>query len=140
MVQVQGPEAYSTSGWLGLDDRQIAEHITSLQQQGFRHFKSKVGGNLEQDIERLGFLRRLLGEEAFLMTDANQIWGVNEAIEWMKHLKDYHPYWIEEPTARDDVLGFVQIRKAMQHSVSVSLPASRFPHPLSLNNYLSQAL
>lgn len=113
-MRQQGPEAYSTSGWLGLDDRQIAEHITSLQQQGFRHFKSKVGGNLEQDIERLGFLRRLLGEEAFLMTDANQIWGVNEAIEWMKHLKDYHPYWIEEPTARDDVLGFVQIRKAMQ--------------------------
>jgi L-fuconate dehydratase len=113
-MRQQGPEAYSTSGWLGLDDRQIAEHITSLQQQGFRHFKSKVGGNLEQDIERLGFLRRLLGEEAFLMTDANQIWGVNEAIEWMKHLKDYQPYWIEEPTARDDVLGFVQIRKAMQ--------------------------
>jgi L-fuconate dehydratase len=113
-MRSQGPAAYSTSGWLGLDDRQIAEHITSLQQQGFRHFKTKVGGNLEQDIERLTFLRRLLGDDAYLMTDANQIWGVDEAIEWMKHLTDYRPYWIEEPTARDDVLGFVKIRAAMK--------------------------
>ena len=87
-MHTQGPEAYSTSGWLGLSDQQISEHINTLQKQGFRHFKSKVGGNLEQDIERLGFLRNIIGEDACLMTDANQIWGVDEAIEWMRQLKE----------------------------------------------------
>ncbi|MFT5894758.1 MAG: L-fuconate dehydratase, partial [bacterium] len=135
-MRSQGPMAYSTSGWLGLDDQQIAEHIVSLQQQGFRHFKTKVGGNLEQDIERLGFLRRLLGDDAYLMTDANQIWGVDEAIEWMKHLTSFRPYWIEEPTARDDVLGFVKIREAMKpHGIGVAA-GEQVPSPVIFKQLL----
>lgn len=135
-MRSQGPTAYSTSGWLGLDDRQIAEHIISLQQQGFRHFKTKVGGNLEQDIERLGFLRQLLGDDAYLMTDANQIWGVDEAIEWMKHLTPFRPYWIEEPTARDDVLGFVRIREAMKpHAIGVAA-GEQVPSPVIFKQLL----
>jgi len=114
-MRESGPAAYSTSGWLGLDDSQICDHIKSLQQQGFRHFKSKVGSNLKQDIDRLDFLRQLIGDDSHLMIDANQIWGVDEAIEWMQQLKGYRPYWIEEPTARDDVLGYIKIREKMKH-------------------------
>lgn len=132
----RGPMAYSTSGWLGLTDQQISAHIKLLQQQGFRHFKSKVGGNLEQDIDRLGFLRGLIGEDAYLMTDANQIWGVDEAIDWMRHLIDFRPYWIEEPTARDDVLGFVKIRESLkQYDIGVAA-GEQVPSPVIFKQLL----
>ena len=135
-MRMQGPNAYSTSGWLGLDDQQIAEHITSLQKLGFRHFKSKVGGNLEQDIDRLTFLRQLIGDEAHLMTDANQIWGVDESIEWMLQLTAFRPYWIEEPTARDDVLGFVKIREALKpHGIGVAA-GEQVPSPVIFKQLL----
>ncbi|MEM7259325.1 MAG: enolase C-terminal domain-like protein [Pseudomonadota bacterium] len=111
---VKGPAAYSTSGWLGLSDDEIVSHIEKLKQQGFRHFKAKVGTSLPEDIDRLTQLRRVIGDDAHLMTDANQIWGVDDAIAWMHELAHLHPYWIEEPTARDDVTGFIKIRQAMQ--------------------------
>lgn len=39
------------------------------------------------------------------MVDANQVWDVNEAIEWMKNLEEFKIWWIEEPTSPDDALG-----------------------------------
>ena len=119
-----------------MNDAQIAEHIQSLQKLGFQHFKAKVGSNLEQDIERLGFVRQLIGEEARLMTDANQIWGVDEAIEWMQHLTEFHPYWIEEPTARDDVLGFIKIREKLKpHNIGVAA-GEQVPSPVIFKQLL----
>jgi L-fuconate dehydratase len=113
-MQHQGPLAYSTAGWLGLTDAEVRTSVEGLMKQGFRHFKAKVGTSLDDDRRRLALLRDIIGPEAHLMTDANQIWGVNEAIEWMTALAEFGPYWIEEPTARDDVQGFVRIAKAMK--------------------------
>lgn len=39
------------------------------------------------------------------MMDSNQVWGVEQAIEHMKQLASFKPFWIEEPTSPDDVLG-----------------------------------
>lgn len=50
------------------------------------------------------------------MLDANQKWDVNEAINWMKELKEYNPYWIEEPTSPDDILGHSTIKKVQNVS------------------------
>jgi L-fuconate dehydratase len=110
----QGPLAYSTSGWLGLSDAETRAGVEDLRSRGFRHFKAKVGGDLADDRRRLALLRETIGEDGYLMTDANQIWGVDEAIEWMSALAEFRPYWIEEPTARDDVRGFVRIAEAMR--------------------------
>ena len=110
----QGPLAYSTSGWLGLSDEEVRSGVEALRNQGFRHFKAKVGTDLYDDRRRLAQLRSILGDDAYLMTDANQIWGVAEAIEWMSALAEFKPYWIEEPTARDDVQGFVRIAQALK--------------------------
>jgi len=109
-----GPLAYSTSGWLGLSDAETRSAVEDLRNRGFRHFKAKVGGNLEDDRRRLALLRDIIGEDGCLMTDANQIWGVDEAIEWMRALAEFRPYWIEEPTARDDVRGLVRIAEALR--------------------------
>jgi L-fuconate dehydratase len=47
------------------------------------------------------------------MLDANQVWGVGEAIAAMGPLAEVDPWWIEEPTSPDDVLGHRRIRDAI---------------------------
>ncbi len=110
----EGPKAYSTAGWLGLTDNQISETISDMKKEGFDSFKMKVGQNLEHDIERLDFIRKQIGEDANLMTDCNQVWGVDEAIDYMKSLSKFNIKWIEEPTARDDVQGHLRIAKELE--------------------------
>ena len=113
-IQEKGPKAYSTAGWLGLTDEEISETIKDMQAQGFDCFKMKVGQNLDDDRERLSFIRSIIGYKSKLMVDCNQVWGVDEAIEYMSKLKDFKPIWIEEPTARDDVQGHIKISKALK--------------------------
>ena len=107
-LRQQGPKAYSTAGWLGLTDEQIIETVNQVKAAGLDCFKMKVGQDLDFDKKRLAFIREAIGQEARLMLDANQIWGVDEAIAYMEELAVFKPTWIEEPTARDDVLGFVE--------------------------------
>jgi len=47
------------------------------------------------------------------MIDANQVWEVDQAIEWVKALQRFKPYFIEEPTSPDDVEGHRKIRAAV---------------------------
>ncbi|WP_145352091.1 enolase C-terminal domain-like protein [Roseimaritima multifibrata] len=113
-MQVQGPKAYCTAGWLGLSDQQILETIQNLQKQGFDSFKLKVGRDSEQDVERIRFMRDAIGPDCNLMVDANQYWGLEEA---KRHIKRYLPFglkWIEEPIARDDVLGYVELAETFK--------------------------
>jgi L-fuconate dehydratase len=105
----QGPQAYCTAGWLGLSDEQILETIRKLQAKGFDSFKLKVGQNSDQDVSRIRFMRDAIGPECNLMVDANQYWGLDEA---KRHVERYRPFglkWIEEPIARDDVLGYQEL-------------------------------
>lgn len=73
----------------------------------------KVGQDLARDIQRCKLIREEIGYENKLMVDANQIWDVNEAIDWMKQLAEFKPHWIEEPTSPDDVLGHATIARAL---------------------------
>ena len=105
----RGPKAYCTAGWLGLSDEEILKTIQKLQQQGFDSFKLKVGRDSQQDVSRIRFMREAIGDHCNLMVDANQYWGLNEAKD---HIEKYRPFdlkWIEEPIARDDVLGYVEL-------------------------------
>ena len=113
-LRKHGPKAYSTAGWLGLTDEQIIETVNQVKAAGLDCFKMKVGQDLDFDKQRLAFIREAIGPEARLMLDANQIWGVDEAIAYMEELTDFNPTWIEEPTARDDVIGFVKIARALE--------------------------
>ena len=81
--------------------------------QGWRHFKMKVGGDHQDDLRRASILREMIGPKLKLMMDANQVWGVDEAIKKMGDLGNYDPWWIEEPTSPDDVLGHARIAKEL---------------------------
>ena len=110
----QGYPAYTTSaGWLGYSDEKIRALLRKAVAEGWTHFKMKVGSNLADDIRRASLIREEIGPARVLMMDANQVWDVQQAVEWMKHLSMFDPHWIEEPTNPDDVLGHAAIARAV---------------------------
>ena len=107
-----GYPAYTTSaGWLGYDDGKVEALVHQAVADGFRHVKMKVGADLASDERRAELIRGALGPDCKLMMDANQVWGVDEAIASMARLAAFDPWWIEEPTSPDDVLGHARIRR-----------------------------
>ncbi|SAK50919.1 mandelate racemase/muconate lactonizing protein [Caballeronia calidae] len=117
----QGFPAYTTSaGWLGYDDDKIRRLAREGVAAGWTHFKQKVGGNLEEDIRRARILREEIGPDRKLMMDANQVWEVDEAIANMRRLAEFDPWWIEEPTSPDDVLGHAAIRRRLAPMTGVA--------------------
>lgn len=113
-LEKNGYPCYTTSaGWLGYSDDKMRRLCRQAREQGFTHLKMKVGRDRESDIRRLSIAREELGPEAYLMIDANQVWEVGEAISWVGDLAFAEPYFIEEPTSPDDVLGHKAIREAI---------------------------
>ena len=109
-----GFPAYTTStGWLGYSDEKVRRLCREALAAGFTHFKMKVGMDLEGNLRRAALMREEIGSERQLSMDANQCWDVPEAIRQMKALARFDPYWIEEPTSPDDVLGHATIAKAI---------------------------
>jgi L-fuconate dehydratase len=107
-----GYPAYTTSaGWLGYNDEKIVTLVREALEAGFTHVKMKVGQDVASDARRAALIREALGPAGVLMMDANQYWGVDEAIAAMRVLGQYDPWWIEEPTSPDDVLGHARIRR-----------------------------
>ncbi|HEX8628882.1 MAG TPA: enolase C-terminal domain-like protein, partial [Catenuloplanes sp.] len=109
-----GYPAYTTSpGWLGYDDDKLRRLLREAIAEGWTHVKLKVGANLDDDRRRLAIARAELGPDRKLMIDANQVWDVPQAIEWVRALSEFSPLWIEEPTSPDDVLGHAAVRRAV---------------------------
>lgn len=109
-----GYPAYTTSaGWLGYSDEKIRALLRESMAQGWTDFKMKVGRNLDDDLRRAQLIRDEIGWDRTLLMDANQVWDVPQAIEWMKALAKFKPLWIEEPTSPDDILGHAAISRAV---------------------------
>jgi len=113
-LRQDGYPAYTTSvGWLGYDDDKIRRLCREALADGWTRFKLKVGADVADDIRRARIVRDEIGPDRMMAVDANQRWNVDEAIEWMGALAPYNPYWIEEPTSPDDILGHATIARAV---------------------------
>ena len=113
-LEEAGYPCYTTSaGWLGYPDDKLRRLCREAVEAGYDHVKLKVGRDLEDDIRRLRIAREELGPDRFLMIDANQVWEVGQAIDWMKELAFAKPFFIEEPTSPDDIAGHKAIREAI---------------------------
>ena len=111
-MQENGFPGYTTAaGWLGYSEEKMRRLAREAVAEGWNHLKQKVGAEIEQDVRRAQILREELGWERKLMMDANQIWDVDEAVENMRRLAEFDPWWIEEPTSPDDILGHAAIRQ-----------------------------
>jgi len=109
-----GFPAYTTSaGWLGYSDEKVRGLSREAVAQGWGHVKIKVGRDVEDDARRARIIREEIGPDRKLMVDANQVWDVDEAIANMGRLAEFDPWWIEEPTSPDDVLGHARIARAV---------------------------
>ncbi|MFJ8360988.1 L-fuconate dehydratase [Streptomyces sp. NPDC093984] len=110
----RGYPAYTTSaGWLGYADDKLTRLAAQAVADGFRQIKLKVGADLADDVRRCRVARNVVGPDVRIAIDANQRWDVDEAITWTKALAEFDPYWIEEPTSPDDILGHAAIRRAV---------------------------
>ncbi|MES3084292.1 L-fuconate dehydratase [Sphingomonas faeni] len=113
-LEATGFPCYTTSaGWLGYPDEKLRRLAQEAVDAGFDYIKLKVGRDLEDDIRRLTIAREVLGPDRKLMIDANQVWDVPQAIEWVNALAFAKPWFIEEPTSPDDILGHQAIRDAI---------------------------
>jgi L-fuconate dehydratase len=113
-LEQRGVPAYTTSvGWLGYSDEKVRALTQQAYADGWRAMKMKVGGPIDDDVRRAYIIREEIGPDALLMMDANQVWDVEEAITNMRRLAVVQPYWIEEPTHADDVLGHARIARAV---------------------------
>jgi len=113
-LRAVGYPAYTTSvGWLGYPDEKVRALVRAAVAGGWHDMKMKVGLDAEADERRAAVIRSEIGPDARLMMDANQVWGVGEAIERMQRLAFAQPYWIEEPTHPDDILGHARIARAV---------------------------
>ena len=114
-ILASGYPAYTTSaGWLGYSDEKLRRLCQEAIDTGWSHIKLKVGSNLEDDIRRCRIAREVIGPERKLMLDANQRWEVEQAITWMEHLKQFDPWFIEEPTSPDDIIGHKKIKTGIE--------------------------
>jgi L-fuconate dehydratase len=110
-----GYPAYTTTpGWLGYTDDKLVRLSREAVEDGFTQIKIKVGGDLDADIRRMRLAREAVGPGIRIAIDANQRWDVGQAIEWVGTLKPFDPWWIEEPTSPDDVLGHAAIRREVR--------------------------
>jgi L-fuconate dehydratase len=112
VLEEQGYPAYTTSaGWFGFSDEKIRRLCREGIVEGWTHFKLKVGGEAADDLRRGHIVREEIGWNNRLMVDANQRWGVDEAITRTRQLAELEPWWMEEPTSPDDILGHARIRR-----------------------------
>ncbi|HEV7961864.1 MAG TPA: enolase C-terminal domain-like protein [Actinoplanes sp.] len=113
-LQRDGYPAYTTSpGWLGYSDEKLVRLARAAVADGYTQIKLKVGADRDDDVRRMALARRTVGDGIRIAVDANQRWDVAEAIDWMTPLAQYRPWWIEEPTSPDDILGHAAIRRGL---------------------------
>jgi L-fuconate dehydratase len=110
----EGFPAYTTTpGWLGYSDEKLVRLSKAAVAEGFDQIKLKVGASVDDDVRRMRLAREAVGPDIRIAVDANQAWGVQQAIDWTRKLAPFDPYWIEEPTSPDDILGHAAVRKAV---------------------------
>jgi L-fuconate dehydratase len=113
-LERSGYPAYtSTPGWIGYTDEKLAGLSRQAVADGFTQIKLKVGADVADDVRRMALAREVVGPGVRIAVDANQRWGVAEAEAAVAALAPWDPYWVEEPTSPDEILGLARIRQAI---------------------------
>lgn len=131
-----GYPGYDTSvGWFNYDDAQVRENCRRAIDAGFTAMKLKVGSrDPERDLRRARIVREVAGDNARVMVDANQQWTLPQALDICQKLRVINPFWIEEPTHPDDVLGHKTLADAIAPT-KLAL-GEHVPNRVVFKNYL----
>jgi L-alanine-DL-glutamate epimerase-like enolase superfamily enzyme len=110
---------YAQPGWLALDVEELLEEASSFEEQGFRHYKMRVGSpDWRDDLARVTRVRETLDPETQLLVDANQGWSRIDALAATRALDELGLFWIEEPVSVDDHVGLGQIAASIDTPVA----------------------
>jgi L-fuconate dehydratase len=113
LVRAGYPAYTTTPGWLGYADEKMVRLAKEAVAEGFTQIKLKVGADVEEDRRRMRLAREAVGPDVRIAVDANQRWDVGPAIEWIGALAPWSPWWVEEPTSPDEILGHAAIRRGV---------------------------
>jgi L-fuconate dehydratase len=132
-----GYPGYDTSvGWFQYSDDLVAANARRAVDAGFQAVKLKVGSpDAARDVRRVTLLRRAIGDHVRLMVDANQAWSLPQALAVCRQLAPLNPYWIEEPTHPDDVLGHQRLARAIA-PLALAL-GEHVPNRVLFKNYIA---
>jgi len=135
----KGYPGYDTSiGWFNYSDEEVKENVIRAVDQGYKAMKLKVGSeDADRDIRRAALVRETAGDDIKIMLDANQQWNLPQALSVCKRLAPMNPYWIEEPTHPDDVLGHLTLAREIA-PLKLAL-GEHVPNRVIFKNYLQSA-
>lgn len=128
----RGAPIYGSGGFTTYDDRTTAAQLERwVGDLGARSCKIKVGedwgGNVERDLARVALSRRVVGEAADLMVDANGGYSRKQAVRFGRRVLDEHGVvWFEEPVSSDDLDGLREVRD----QVAVDVTAGEYGYHL----------
>lgn len=122
-----GKRLFWTDNTIGLaDPGSMAEKAVDYKNQGFKAVKVKLGTTAKDDIERIRKIRKAIGNELPIRTDANQGWDYNTAVTVLKAIEGMGIEYCEQPVARWDYENMRRIRQ--QTSIGIMADESLFDH------------
>ena len=93
---------------------ELTEQVTRWTAAGHSRFKIKVGlPSLDEDLERVAAVRKIIGPDRLLMVDANQLWDLPTARRAAQKLSAFDIFWLEEPLPAEDFQGYARLRAAV---------------------------
>jgi L-alanine-DL-glutamate epimerase-like enolase superfamily enzyme len=88
---------------------ELVAAIRSLRDQGYSHFKIKIGTGVAEDVERIRAVRETFGNDIWLAVDGNSAYMPAQAIELSHALQAYQVALIEQPIHYKDTKGLAQL-------------------------------
>ncbi|MDA7640591.1 mandelate racemase/muconate lactonizing enzyme family protein [Opitutaceae bacterium] len=112
---------YATGLYYRDDDgySKLIEEALSYVEAGYSGMKTKIGGfSVAEDVERVRSIRNAIGDELFLMVDANKAYNVSTAIDMGNRLAELDIHWFEEPVVANDVDGYLEVNAGQPLTVA----------------------
>lgn len=91
---------------------ELVAAIRCLRDEGYCHFKIKIGTGVAEDVERIRAVRESFGADIWLAVDGNSAYLPTEAIELSQALHAYQVALIEQPVHYKDIKGLAQLTAA----------------------------
>lgn len=98
----------------------LLRQVDGFIERGFPGVKIKLGRpEVGEDEARVAAVRRRIGDAVDLMVDANMAWTVAEALARGQRLREYRPFWFEEPLIPEDVEGHARLARELSLPIAV---------------------
>ncbi|MER6734561.1 enolase C-terminal domain-like protein [Streptomyces puniciscabiei] len=103
---------YGSGGFTNYPLDRLTDQLTGWVEQGIPRVKLKTSRDPERDPQRLTAVRKAIGDEPEIFTDANGALGRKQALYWARRFHDeWDVRWFEEPVSSADLEGLRMLRE-----------------------------